>query len=45
MLTLQFLVAVSGFYSMARFILSFVTIDNYAGRSDSLGIIKWPAKR
>ena len=32
-------------YSMARFRMLFANIHNYAGRSDSLGIIVLPAKR
>ncbi len=42
---LCFAVIDSNVYSMARFRMLFANIHNYAGRSDSLGIIVSPAKR
>jgi hypothetical protein len=33
------------FYSMARFCMLFANVYYYSGRSDSLGIIKLPAKK
>jgi hypothetical protein len=47
MLTPQFAVMAPISYSMAcfRMCMLFANIHNYAGRSDSLGIIVLPAKR
>jgi hypothetical protein len=45
MLTPQFAVMAPISYSMARFRMLFANIHNYAGSSDSLGIIVLPAKR
>jgi hypothetical protein len=45
MLTPQFAAMPPISYSMARFSMLFANIHNYAGLSDSLGIIVLPAKR
>ena len=37
----HFLVSTPIFYSKVDFSVHFVTLDNYAGRSDSLGIVEF----